>query len=174
MASKLKGVTLCLRRYSLLSLSRLNQAISYQRQPISHRSWNVVRYHHELKQAIELNPNTATPVIQRPTDLLVRVLASSVNPLDIAMTRGYGNTLLTLSNMVMSNGIDRLTFDRLPLTLGRDFVGQIVARGNSVSLYKPGDLVWGTVPPYENGCHADYVVTSECSVSLPHSRGHDL
>lgn len=142
----------------------LNGGANQPNRAISQRSWNVVRYHQELKQAVKLDMNSNLPSIQRPNDILVRVLASSVNPLDIAMTRGYGNMLLSFSNLVMSSGIDRLSFDRLPLTLGRDFVGQIVARGNSVSLYKPGDIVWGTVPPYENGSHADYVVTSDNSV----------
>lgn len=135
------------------------------RRQLSQRSWNVVRYHPELKQAIKFDANSHLPTVYKPNDILVKVLASSVNPLDIAMTRGYGNVLLTLSNIVMSTGIDRLNYDRLPLTLGRDFVGQIVARGNSVSLFKPGDLVWGTVPPYENGAHADYVITSDSAVA---------
>ena len=150
-----------------LSMSGPSTANLQQHQPnraLSQRSWNVVKYHPDLKQAIQFMPNSTLPTIYRPNDILVRVLASSVNPLDIAMTRGYGNVLLTLSNILMSTGIDRLHYDRLPMTLGRDFVGQIISRGNSVSNFKPGDLVWGTVPPYENGAHADYVITSDSAV----------
>lgn len=160
--ANLRSVTACLASSSSgLTVSNSN----CQRRSLSQRSWNVVRYHPELKQAIQFVADSTLPTIYRPNDILVRVLASSVNPLDIEMTRGYGSVLLTLANIVMSTGVDRLHYDRLPLTLGRDFVGQIVTRGNEVSLFKPGDLVWGTVPPYENGAHADYVITSESGVS---------
>lgn len=137
-------------------------------QPSPSRSWNVVRYHPDLRQALQYVPKTSLPTVYRPSDVLVRVLASSVNPLDVAMTRGYGNVLLTFANVVTSTGVERVGghSDRLPLTLGRDFVGQIVARGQSVSNFKLGDLVWGTVPPYENGAHADYVITSESAVRV--------
>jgi len=136
--------------------------------PSPSRSWNVVRYHPDLKQALQYVPQTSLPTVYRPTDVLVRVLASSVNPLDVAMTRGYGNVLLSLANIVTSTGVERGVggaSDRLPLTLGRDFVGQIVARGQEVSNFKHGDLVWGTVPPYEKGAHAYYVITSESAVA---------
>ncbi|KAK5637717.1 hypothetical protein RI129_000109 [Pyrocoelia pectoralis] len=141
-------------------------AASVQKRELSHRSWNLVRYHEDLNQAIKYTPNASAPVLHRPGDVLVRVLASSINPLDIAMTRGYGNVLLSLNNLVSSIGIDRLSNDRLPLTLGRDFVGQIVSRGNSVKLYKPGDIVWGTVQPHENGSHADFVAVPDCQVRI--------
>ena len=132
---------------------------------LSQRSWNIVRFDQDLKRAIEFNSNSQLPVLNRPNEVMVKVLASSVNPLDIEMSRGYGNVMLSLGNTVMSQGIDRLTYGRLPVTPGRDFVGEIISKGQSVWNYKPGDIVWGTVPPYENGSHADYVITSDNAIS---------
>lgn len=141
---------------------------------LNQRSWNIVRYDQDLKRAIEFNPNSKLPTINRPNDVMVKVLASSVNPLDIEMSRGYGNVLLSMGHAIMSYGIDTLSYGRLPVTPGRDFVGKIVSKGNSVWNYKPGDIIWGTVTPYENGSHADHVVTSENAVSIkPKNLSHN-
>lgn len=148
--------------YRLLNYRWINISSS---RSMHHRSWNIVRFDPDLKRAIELNTNIKIPTIQRPDDILVRVLTSSVNPLDIEMSRGYGNVLLSFGQQIMSYGISQLTYGRLPVTLGRDFVGQIIAKGNRVCNYKPGDIIWGTVSPTENGSHADYVITNENSVS---------
>lgn len=49
-----------------------------------------------------------------------------------------------------------------PLTLGRDFCGEIVAKGVTVkSDLKIGDTVMGVVPPFQQGCHAEFVSVSE-------------
>ncbi|OAD57257.1 Reticulon-4-interacting protein 1, mitochondrial [Eufriesea mexicana] len=98
------------------------------------------------------------PVIARPTDILVKVEASSVNPIDIAMTRGYGAVILNLKRKarnITSGQYDEL---ELPLTLGRDFSGIIVSKGHSVGeKLNLGDKVWGVVPVEQQGCHAGYV-----------------
>lgn len=53
-----------------------------------------------------------------------------------------------------------------PLTLGRDFVGEIVAVGAKVADkdLKVGDVVIGVVAPFEQGCHAEYVAVPETQV----------
>lgn len=134
-------------------------------QPVTNRSWRVLKYHDDVSQAVRRVQSDKLPRITRPNDLLVKVVASSVNPIDIAMIHGYGNLLLSVSNYFMTSGIESLTGDRLPLTLGRDFVGHVVARGQTASQAKVGDLVWGTVAPFEDGTHADHVVACENMVS---------
>lgn len=132
---------------------------------IANRSWRVLKYDDNVGQAVHLEQSVHLPRINTPNDVLIKVHASSVNPIDVAMIHGYGHLLLSVSNYFMTSGIESLTGDRLPLTLGRDFVGTVVSRGAAVTQAKQGDLVWGTVTPFENGAHADYVVASEALVS---------
>lgn len=53
-----------------------------------------------------------------------------------------------------------------PLTLGRDFSGQVIAVGHNVTNIKAGDDVWGVIAPTSQGCHAQRVVLSQSNVSI--------
>lgn len=105
--------------------------------------------------------NATMPIIMQPTDVLVKVEAASVNPIDVAMTNGYGITVLNWMRKVKNltdgtyNGVD------LPLTLGRDFAGIVVSKGYNVGdRLELGEEVWGIVPTEQQGCHANYVVVN--------------
>eukprot|EP00897_Mesotaenium_endlicherianum_P008477 jgi/Mesen1/7658/ME000400S06854 len=68
-----------------------------------------------------------------PTQVLVRVLAASVNPLDIRMREGYGRSLFE---------------PLLPVILGRDVSGEVAATGSSVKQqWRVGDEVFGALHP---------------------------
>lgn len=82
--------------------------------------------------------------LPRPTpgvsEVLVAVHAAGVNPTDWA------------------NRAQARTIDRLPLVLGWDVSGVVEAVGIGVTLFKPGDEVFGMLPyPYGVGSHAEYV-----------------
>ncbi|XP_003707613.1 NAD(P)H oxidoreductase RTN4IP1, mitochondrial [Megachile rotundata] len=105
------------------------------------------------------------PMIAKPTEILVKVEASSINPIDIAMTRGYGATILNF--MRKTRSFTGAPYDELelPLTLGRDFCGIVVSKGHGVETeLKLGDQVWGVVPVEQQGCHANYVVVDSDTV----------
>lgn len=104
------------------------------------------------------------PTISSPSDVLVKVHATSVNPLDVRMVYGYGRRVLDLLDAV-TNSEPRITHDRYPLTLGRDFSGEVVATGPSAREYKPGDLVYGAIEPQRSGGHAHYVTVPSFCVS---------
>ncbi|XP_029052878.1 reticulon-4-interacting protein 1 homolog, mitochondrial-like [Osmia bicornis bicornis] len=128
------------------------------------QAWQIHSYDglEELKLS-----NVRIPVIARPTDVLVKVEASSVNPIDIAMTRGYGATVLNL--MRKARNFAGAPYDELelPLTLGRDFSGIIVSKGHGIGdRLKLGDQVWGVVPVEQQGCHANYVLVDSAMVNL--------
>lgn len=110
--------------------------------------------------------NVRIPVIMQPTDVLVKVEAASVNPIDVAMTNGYGTTLLNLIRKA-KNCTDGIYNELdLPLTLGRDFAGVIVSKGHNVgSRLELGEEVWGVVPTEQQGCHANYVVVNNNMVN---------
>jgi len=67
----------------------------------------------------------ATPTLSGPTDLLVRLKAAGVNPVD---------------TKIRSRGV--FVPDGLPAVLGCDGAGVVEAVGESVSRFKPGDEVW--------------------------------
>lgn len=75
-----------------------------------------------------------------PGQVLVAVRAAGVNPTDWKH-RAAG-----------------LFLDRLPLVLGWDVSGVVEAVGFGVTLFKPGDEVFGMLPyPHGVGSHAEYV-----------------
>lgn len=75
-----------------------------------------------------------------PSQILVAVRAAGVNPTDWKH-RSQG-----------------LFLDRLPLVLGWDVSGVVEAVGYGVTLFKPGDEVFGMLPyPFGVGSHAEFV-----------------
>lgn len=107
---------------------------------------------------------TRMPVISRPADVLVKVDASSVNPFDLAVTKGYGSKVLNLMRKAKNFGIE--SDIEFPLTLGRDFSGTIVSKGHGVGeRLQLGDEVWGVIPVEQQGCHAEYVVANSSLVN---------
>ncbi|CAG2109746.1 unnamed protein product [Medioppia subpectinata] len=115
---------------------------------------------------LTLNADRQRPVIHRASEVMVRVLASSVNPLDVWMSTGYGRSILDAIQLANDLGIAAITHDRLPLILGRDFCGQIVRCGHGVR-YRPGDVVWGALPPHwRTGAHSQYIVADESHLCL--------
>src|SRR5687768_2293473 len=82
--------------------------------------------------------------IARPTpardEVLVRVHAASLNPIDSIVAAGYLQSMLTL-----------------PMTAGTDFAGDVVDVGADVAHVKSGDAVYGVIP-LRGGAFAEYVV----------------
>ena len=82
-----------------------------------------------------------------PDEVLVKVSAAAVNPLDWHYLRGEPYV------MRMGAGIGAPTVPRL----GVDFSGIVEAVGPDVTKFKPGDAVFGA----SNGAFGEYVVVSE-------------
>jgi NADPH:quinone reductase len=72
-------------------------------------------------------------------DLVVRVVASSVNPVDSAIASG---------------ALKGMADYRFPVTLGRDFAGTVQAVGSAVSGYQEGDEVYGYLLHVDPDVHA--------------------
>ena len=89
--------------------------------------------------------------IEKPTagddEVLIRVRAASVNPLDWHFLRGTPYILRLMG------GLRKPKITRL----GVDVAGQVEAVGRNVSQFKPGDEVFGSC----RGAFAEYVCTSE-------------
>ncbi len=86
-----------------------------------------------------------TPRLQRTNQMLVRVEATSVNPIEWKMREGLG-----LPRWVWRRAIGER------MVLGIDFAGTVVARGEAVSGFKIGDKVMGATP--RAGAYSEYLV----------------
>lgn len=83
-------------------------------------------------EILKINKNAKLPVIQKSDQVIVKVSATSINPLDVQIRSGYSAKMI--QRMTQKEG----TF---PLTLGRDFAGKVVEIGSSVRRVKVGDKV---------------------------------
>ena len=72
-------------------------------------------------------------------ELLVRVHASSINPVDVHLAAGALREMVT---------------HELPITIGRDFAGVVEQVGSSVSRFRAGDEVFGFLPMADPNVHA--------------------
>lgn len=86
-----------------------------------------------------------TPSIQR-NQLLVKVYASSVNPVDWKIRAGQ---------------LQFLTGYKFPLILGFDVAGEVVEIGESVTRFQPGDKIYAYLDSLPGGAYAEYAVVSE-------------
>jgi NADPH:quinone reductase-like Zn-dependent oxidoreductase len=89
-------------------------------------------------------------------EMLVRVHASSVNPVDNSIATG----------MLAQMGVEY----EYPVVLGRDYAGVVEQTGAAVSEYKPGDQVFGFLlhanPTVHAGAWAELItVTEELSIA---------
>jgi alcohol dehydrogenase len=86
-----------------------------------------------------------------PTDLLVRVHAASVNPVDIKTRDGKLKTLLKY---------------RFPLVLGNDLSGVVSEVGSRVKRFKKGDAVYARVDKHRIGTFAEFAALPERAAAL--------
>lgn len=91
--------------------------------PIVTTSYVSISINVNVSNLLESNIYPAN-ILLTVSDVLVKVSHSSINPIDIAVRKGYGKRLLPLKRD-----------DTFPLTLGFDVVGTIVAVGRYLVTY---------------------------------------
>ncbi|RUS90443.1 hypothetical protein EGW08_001784 [Elysia chlorotica] len=132
----------------------------YSANAIKMSAWQVYEYGGLDQLSLSTTARAAT--IKHPTEMLVKIHAASINPLDIRMMAGYGRNLLN----VMRKQRDTLNHGtEFPLTLGRDFSGTVVEVGRRITRFKVGDEVWGAIGAFRPGTHAEYTLTSQSEIS---------
>jgi len=89
-----------------------------------------------------------------PGQVLVRVQATSVNPIDAKRAAGYGQRLLKLKGA-----------GRFPLVLGNDVAGTVQAVGKGVSQFAAGQPVFGLLGTGRaGGAHASHVLVPQAQL----------
>ncbi len=101
--------------------------------------------------AEELQYREVEKPIAKSTELLVRVRASSVNPVDWKIRQGH---------------LQLLTGFNFPKIVGSDISGVVVEVGLEVTNFKPGDEVYTFLNPLTGGACAEYAVVPESSAAI--------
>lgn len=91
------------------------------------------------------------PIITRPTDVLIKVVACSLNPVDYKIVNGALRGILDITP---------------PAVLSYDLAGIVEKVGSSVTQFKAGDEVYSRVDHDRMGTAAEYAITSEQSVAM--------
>src|SRR3954452_6558261 len=125
-----------------------------------------------IKRAVTIDGPDATPALRddlpapapAEKEILVRVHASSINPVDASIASG----------VLAQHGVEY----EYPVTLGRDYAGVVEQTGDAVNKYRRGDKVFGFLlhanPTARDGAWPDVVtVTEEFSIA-PLPEGVDL
>jgi NADPH:quinone reductase-like Zn-dependent oxidoreductase len=89
--------------------------------------------------------------IAKSNELLVRVRASSVNPVDWKIRQGH---------------LQLLTGFNFPRIVGSDISGVVVEVGREVTKFQPGDEVYTFLNPISGGGCAEYAVMPESSAAF--------
>ncbi|RDW94299.1 hypothetical protein BP5796_00062 [Coleophoma crateriformis] len=91
-----------------------------------------------------------TPEIQDPTEVLIKVYAASVNPVDVKMASGIAKAM---------------SKDSFPYKIGYDVSGVVVAVGPDVKSFRIGDEVYARVPQDKRGTLAEYAISPEFAIA---------
>lgn len=86
-----------------------------------------------------------------PRDVLVRVSAASINPLDLYIRNGDFKPLLRY---------------KTPFVLGHDVAGVVVQVGDDVSEYKAGDEIYARPRDLRIGTFAEYIAIDHADIAL--------
>ena len=121
-----------------------------------HQAWITTQFG-SPQNALQLEPNYVGSF--GPNDVLIHVHAASINRIDLGMRGGYGAAMF--AKFAKQEG--RSLF---PLILGRDCSGEVVAVGDEVTNFSPGDEVYAAVSFKQQGTHAQYVAVNEKEVCL--------
>lgn len=84
-------------------------------------------------------------------DVLVKIIAASINPIDLKTKDGKVKMLLNY---------------QMPLILGSDFAGIVVSVGKNVQNFRLGDAVYGRVPKNRVGTFAEYIAVDQAAVAM--------
>ncbi|KAI7900313.1 chaperonin 10-like protein [Cokeromyces recurvatus] len=112
------------------------------------------------KESLVYKEDLPIPKIKSPHEVLVRIKAAGVNPVDAKVASGN----IKFSTFIIS----------VPSILGADFAGIIVEKGAAVTEFEVGDEVFGSLyfPSSLNGTYAQYTVVDITKASIAKKPQH--
>ncbi len=102
------------------------------------------------RSVLALNNEVEIPT-PAENEVLIKVKSAAVNPVDWKIREGYLQAMLN---------------HELPLTLGWDVSGEIVATGDQVTDLKLGDAVYSRPNIAKNGSYAEYITVVSSEVAI--------
>ncbi|KAK1894490.1 Reticulon-4-interacting protein 1 like mitochondrial [Dissostichus eleginoides] len=111
---------------------------------------------------LRFTKNASFPVITYPNEVIIKVNAAGLNPIDVGMRGGYGASSLSMKRDPLNLKQHGMEF---PLILGRDVSGVIMECGLDVKYFTERDEVWAAIPPWKQGSLAEFVVLSANEIS---------
>ena len=97
--------------------------------------------------------------VPKPDQVLIKVFASSINPVDWKHRTGFHKYMLGAP---------------FPIILGYDVCGEVVEKGNETTKFNVGDMVFGDLDNKYGGGLAEYALAHEnCLASVPNNIKHE-
>uniref|UniRef100_A0A672HQT0 NAD(P)H oxidoreductase RTN4IP1, mitochondrial n=1 Tax=Salarias fasciatus TaxID=181472 RepID=A0A672HQT0_SALFA len=131
-------------------------------------AWVIDKY--GSNDVLRFTRNASFPTINYPNEVIIKVFAAGLNPLDVGMRAGYGSATMSMQRDPLGMNQSGSEF---PLILGRDVSGVVMECGLDVKYFRERDEVWAAIPPWKQGSLAEFVVLSANEISLkPKSLSH--
>nr|XP_020464344.1 reticulon-4-interacting protein 1, mitochondrial isoform X2 [Monopterus albus] len=131
-------------------------------------AWVIDKY--GSNDVLRFTKNASFPVIDYPNEVIVKVFAAGLNPIDVSMRGGYGAATMSMKRDPLNI---KQSGNEFPLILGRDVSGVIMECGLDVKYFRERDEVWAAIPPWKQGSLAEFVVLSGNEIShKPKSLSH--
>jgi NADPH:quinone reductase-like Zn-dependent oxidoreductase len=111
------------------------------------KALQIVKYS-EIKDSLAFN-EVNKPTVQAK-DVLIEVKAAAINPID---------------KLIISGNLQGMLPIPLPSTIAYDVSGIVVEKGDEVSNFEIGDLVYSRVPQEQMGTIAEYIAVTSVAVS---------
>lgn len=110
---------------------------------------------HYDKKGTDLEMLDLPVPVPEDDEILVRIMAAAVNPLD---------------NMIIRGEVKLIVPYKMPLIMGNEFSGVVEKAGKRVTRFKAGDRVYGRMPLKKIGAFAEYAAVKESALAhIPHN-----
>ncbi|WP_315790552.1 NAD(P)-dependent alcohol dehydrogenase [Fischerella sp. JS2] len=106
---------------------------------------------HRYGSAEVLQYEDVAPPKIKPDELLVKVHASCINPVDWKIRKGM---------------LRIVTGNKFPMILGLDLAGEVVEVGANVTRFTIGDSIYGTLRPPNGGAYAEFAAVPESCAAI--------